>query len=172
MAKKRNLRPEIKPQDSQKVNEILEHYNQLSAHDRGVFLQRAGVFYLHHRFQPLHPTTELRRVINNLSRLSYLINTMMHWATIRRIDVNELAVISRSRLEEDTIQPVLELLQERCRKIEGILFNDSPDSSSGAKSGEKHAESGSGEKQVEEAVPQTDDSDDDNVFGLNTADEN
>lgn len=191
MAKKKNQnqnqRPELKPQNSKKVNEILEGYNLLSEHDKGVFLQKGGVFFLHHHFQPLYPTMELRSVISSLAHLSYLINIMMRWAAIRRIDVEELAVISRSKMEKNTIQPVIDILQEQCRQIEGVLFNDysgskfssknnSSDASSGEGSGEKMSsressglEKEHSEEPAEEPVSQTDHSDEDGVFELNTA---
>ena len=110
-----------RPQNPEKVSQALECYKQLSEHDKGLFLQKAGVFFLQFRWRPISPTPELRPVVNQLSRLALLINTLMRRVSVRRLGVEKLAVISEQRIRENFVQPAVELTQNQCREIEHVL---------------------------------------------------
>ena len=126
-----------KPQSPDRINTAVQQYESLSETDKGFFLRRIDVVYLQSWWRPIHPTPELMQVINQFSRLSQLINTMMRFTASRRVAVEDLQVISEGKIRENVVRPIMDLLQHQCRKIEEVLNNQ--DRRQNKKGGEKAA---------------------------------
>lgn len=109
------------PQDEERINRLLQEYNQLSETDKGIFLQRAEVFFLQYRWRPVSPTPELRTTVNQLSRLANLINTMMRRASMRRLRVEDLAIVSEQKIRSILVHPTTQTIQKYCADIEKVL---------------------------------------------------
>lgn len=137
-----------KPQSPDKINTAVQQYEGLSETDKGIFLRRIDVVYLQSWWRPIHPTPELMQVVNQFSRLSQLINTMMRFTASRRVAVEDLQVISEENIRQNVVRPIMDLLQHQCREIEEV-FN---------KQGRRQNKKGSeeAEKSDKKALPEAD----------------
>ncbi|MCF8037259.1 MAG: hypothetical protein K9K62_10340 [Desulfobacteraceae bacterium] len=151
---KTTSRFQFKAQDPKEVDSVAQRFEQLSDNDKGMVLRKVGVTYLQSRWRPLIPTPELRPVINMLGRLSTLINLVMRLFTSRKLPVEDLSVISETRIREDVVEPVVEILQAKAREIEAVLDTNKENSSGKGK--EKKENKGSPkEAQPRKSEPDT-----------------
>lgn len=138
MAKDKTQKYQHKIENPKAVESVTQQMGLLSDGDKGAVLRKIGVTYLQSRWRPLIPTPELRPVINMLGRLSTLINLVMRLFTSRKLPVEDLAVVSEAKIREDVIEPVVEILQAKCREIEKVLDKNQAKSKANTKAkGEK-----------------------------------
>ncbi len=154
MAKNKNKSLQQKADNPEEVKAVSERLSQLSDNDKGMVLRRTGITYLQSRWRPLMPTPELRPLVNWTGRLTTLINLMMRLMTSRRLPVEDLTVISETKLRQNTIEPAVELLKAQCREIEKVLDKNRGNSGSGQKQAELEADF-KGEEDVEFSEPET-----------------
>lgn len=121
MAKNKTVMPSQKPQNPEKVNTLNQIYDQVTDHDKGVFLRRAGVFYLQSWWRPVSPPPELRPALNQLGRLALLINTVMTHFKNRRLDIEDMEVVSIKRIRDKVVRPIVKIIQDYCKEIEDVL---------------------------------------------------
>lgn len=126
MARENKRKPKTTADDPKKLNEASNAFASLSEQDKGILLRQNGIFFLQFSWRPTAPTPELRTVLNQLSRVSFLINRFMQQATMRRIEMEKLIAISESQIKEKMVQPVSELISAYSSDLQRILDGKQP----------------------------------------------
>lgn len=121
MAKNNQTPIQFKVKNKAKVDELTKAMGELDDSDKGAVLRNLNITFLQSRWRPLLPTPELRPLINGIGRLSTLINLVMKLFTSRRMPIEDLDVISETRIREDVVEPITEIIQNKCREIEEVL---------------------------------------------------
>lgn len=121
MAKNKAGRFQLKIKNKEKVDSLTQEMSSLEDSDQGAVLSRLGVTFLQSRMRPLRPTPEIRTIVNKIGRLTTLMRLMFDLISSRRVPVEDLGVISETKVREEVVDPINEILDKAIHDIEEVL---------------------------------------------------
>lgn len=121
MAKNKAGRFQLKIKNKEKVDSLTQEMSSLEDSDQGAVLSRLGVTFLQSRMRPLRPTPEIRTIVNKIGRLTTLMRLMFDLISSRRVPVEDLGVISETKIREEVVDPINEILDKAIHDIEEVL---------------------------------------------------
>jgi len=102
--------------------QVQSKFTELSPYEQAQIVRESGIFFIQHRGRPVRPTPELRPIINEVSRLSFLMEVGMRRAMSRRIPMTALQNLDEEKIKAECVDPVVNSLKSFCDDLEKDIF--------------------------------------------------